>query len=126
MSTQSVTDPGGTSIELPPLGDDPIGDLEALLAVEHQYLSRLDVDGIEAVAQRKAELLPALEHLSTSEQDKARLIRVRELVIRNQLLTVHARETVGNIVHAAARGAASGRRRMRISPALVSITISRS
>ncbi len=79
---------------------DAIAELEAVLLEEADALSRLDVEGIDAVVERKLQLLPALRGAQTAAADVARLSRVRELAIRNQLLTVHARDTVNSIVGA--------------------------
>ena len=99
-------DAPSASGQLPAFAGDPLADLEALLEAEQRYLRRLDVDGIEAVAQRKHELLPLLAEAQTSDSDLERLSRLKELAIRNQLLMVHAREAVGTIVTTARMGPA--------------------
>ncbi len=105
MTTPSVpTHAVLASGPLPEFGGDPIADLEALLEAEQRFLSRLDADGIEAVAKRKEELLPLLADARAQGVDLERLTRVRELAVRNQLLMVHARETVGTIVTTARTG----------------------
>jgi hypothetical protein len=83
---------------LPALTGDALLDLEQLLTVEAAFLGKLDLSGIEAVAVKKEQLLPALKQITRDDADLARLQRIRVQAIRNQLLTVHAREAVAAIV----------------------------
>jgi hypothetical protein len=98
---QQASDPA-MSFDAQPSGNAPdaIAELEALLCEEAAALSRLDVEAIDAVSERKLQLLPALQSLEADGADAARLVRIREKAIRNQLLTVHARDTVGSIIGA--------------------------
>jgi hypothetical protein len=85
---------------------DPIGSLERLLTVERKFLTALDSQGVDAVAERKLQLIQALEGTRLDDVDLERLRGVRELAINNQLLTAHARDTVASII-AATTGATS-------------------
>lgn len=98
---QQASDPAMSSVAPPSgSGQDAVAELEALLHEEAAALSRLDIAAIDAVSERKLRLLPQLQSIETASEDLARLARVRELAIKNQLLTVHARDTVGSIIGA--------------------------
>jgi hypothetical protein len=100
--SQTATDPiesVSPSVVLPLLsGDDPIGDLELILEAEGRFLNELDVNGIDAIAQQKEQLLGSLRAVTAERQDLGRLARVREMALSNQLLTVHARDAIGTIL----------------------------
>lgn len=88
-------------VGLPPLDPtDPLGSLEQLLELEAQFLGLLDVDGIDRISEQKELLLSSLLALKPEADDLPRLARIRENALRNQLLTVHARDTVGAIIDA--------------------------
>lgn len=100
----SPNDPDDVStldVSLPQLDPtDPLGSLEQLLELESHFLGRLDIDGIDRISEQKELLLGSLVALKPGPEDLPRLARIRENALRNQLLTVHARDTVGAIVDA--------------------------
>lgn len=79
---------------------DPLGSLERLLELESHYLGQLDVDGIDRITEQKELLLGSLQELKPTPADFPRIARIRENALRNQLLTLHARDTVGSIIDA--------------------------
>jgi hypothetical protein len=77
-------------------------ELDTLLSVEQQTLKKLAADEIEQLATRKLELIEDLTKLlppgGPRGEDAAALKRIREKQLRNQLLLVHARDSVRGLV----------------------------
>jgi hypothetical protein len=88
-------------LEVPTASGDALLDLERLLVAESGFLARLDLAGIDAIAERKEQLLGALGRVVPLAEDRQRLLRIREHAIQNQLLTVHARDAIAAIVFSA-------------------------
>lgn len=106
-----------SSIGLPNLTGDALFDLEQLLDAESGYLSSLDLDGIEAIASSKERLLASLRETPREDKDRPRLQRIRDKAIKNQLLTVHARETIASILMALAPSGPNYSATSRAAPA---------
>ncbi|HEX2730645.1 MAG TPA: hypothetical protein VHM70_03535 [Polyangiaceae bacterium] len=87
-------------LTLPALSGDVLCDLERLLEIETDFLSRLDMAGIDAVAERKEQLLSDLGRVKPQTENVQQLQRIRSKAIENQLLTVHARDAVAAIIFA--------------------------
>src|SRR5258706_6405631 len=86
--------------------DDSLGELEKLLEEETVALRELDRDAIDRIAASKLELC---ERLSTRARTKAasptnagadrlRLERIRHKALYNQVLLVHARDSVRGVL----------------------------
>ncbi|MEZ4224520.1 MAG: hypothetical protein R3B13_26455 [Polyangiaceae bacterium] len=75
--------------------------LELILAEEHRALRKLDSAAIEKVAAQKVDLEVELANagpLTPTDKDLAQ--RVRRAALANQILLVHARDTVRGLVAA--------------------------
>jgi flagellar biosynthesis/type III secretory pathway chaperone len=105
------------SFELPAFTGDALFDLERLLDAESGYLSNLDLNGIEAIATSKEQLLASLRQTPRDAKDQPRLLRIRDKAIKNQLLTVHARETIASILMALAPSGPNYSATSRAAPA---------
>ena len=104
-------------VGLPDFTGDALFDLEQLLDAESGYLSKLDLDGIEAIAASTEQLLASLRQAPRQDSDRPRLQRIRDKAIKNQLLTVHARETIASILMAVAPSGPNYSATSRAAPA---------
>jgi hypothetical protein len=86
-------------------------DLDSLLSEEHKALKRLAADEIEQLATRKVELVEALARLlppgGARGDDASALKRIREKQLHNQLLLVHARDSVRGLISHVTGGSAN-------------------
>jgi hypothetical protein len=98
MTTPEPQPASSAAVELPAPSQDALHELEQLLEVEAGFLARLELVGIEAIAERKEQLLGALRLVVPASADKSRIERIRNRAISNQLLTVHARDAIASIV----------------------------
>jgi hypothetical protein len=84
-----------------------LGELCALLAAENAALRKLDRDGLVELAEKKLEVTESLKALGAGGfdlDDKKQLEHVRASALQNQLLLVHARDTVRQVLdHVAGR-----------------------
>jgi hypothetical protein len=103
MSVASSTTTSET-LTLPASTGDALWDLEQLLDAEAGFLGSLNLPGIEAIAQSKQQLLSALKSAPRQTNDLPRVQRIRDKALKNQVLTVHARDAVAAIVGACAPG----------------------
>lgn len=98
MSTTTRTDvmtaPRSRASEL-------LGELSALLAAENAALKKLDHDALVDLAAKKllvTDALKALGSVSFDLDDKKQLEQIRAGALQNQLLLVHARDTVRQVL----------------------------
>lgn len=79
-------------------------EIEKVLLDERDALRRLDTQGIETAAARKLLLVEAIadpaNRAAASDDDKALLVRIRELAAANQILLVHARTCIRGAIEA--------------------------
>ena len=78
-----------------------LGELSALLAAENAALKQLDRDALVDLAAKKLEVTEALKALGTVSfdiDDKKQLEQIRAGALQNQLLLVHARDTVRQVL----------------------------
>jgi len=78
-----------------------LGELSSLLAAESTALKNLDRDAIADLAGKKLEVTEALKSLGTVNfdlEDKKQLEQIRVGALQNQLLLVHARDTVRQVI----------------------------
>jgi hypothetical protein len=84
-----------------------LGELSALLAAENAAVRKLDHDALVDLAGKKLEVTEALKALGTvgfDLDDKKQLEQIRAGALQNQLLLVHARDTVRQVLdHVAGR-----------------------
>lgn len=104
MPSSATPSPSSAPESLEVADGDPLAELKRVLTEEGEFLRKLDLAGIEAVAEKKEQLLGALRALSPSAEDLPRVKEVRQLALHNQLLTIHARDVVASIISAAAHG----------------------
>jgi hypothetical protein len=75
-----------------------LGELESLLAVECAALKRLDRDAIDTCTTRKLEIYEQLQALlqrsAPTREHREQLERLHKAALHNQLLLVHARDSV--------------------------------
>jgi hypothetical protein len=103
MMSQPAPQPSSApTVAMPPPSDDALLDLERLLELEAGFLARLELAGIDAIVERKEQLLGRLVGLVPTAAERPRLERIRARAISNQLLTVHARDAIASIVFSAA------------------------
>ena len=79
-------------------------ELDTLLDAERQALKDLAANDVEDIAARKVQLVAQLAQLipgaNPSAEEAAALKRIREKQLRNQLLLVHARDSVRGLITA--------------------------
>lgn len=79
-----------------------LDELEALLHTESAALKDLDRDALDAITDKKLTLFDCLRELRAltppTQDDRQQLERVKKLALDNQLLLVHARDTVRGII----------------------------
>lgn len=84
-----------------------LGELCVLLAAENAALRKLDRDALVDLAEKKLEVTEALKGLGSGgfdPDDKKQLEQLRASALQNQLLLVHARDTVRQVLdHVAGR-----------------------
>lgn len=83
--------------------DDSLGELERLLEEETAALRKLDKDAIDRIATAKSELCDRLtasaaRHPLSGQADRLRLERIRHKALHNQVLLVHARDSVRGVI----------------------------
>jgi hypothetical protein len=82
-----------------------LGELEGLLLSESTALKGLDRDALDAITDRKLALFTKLASITQRArpggEEKARLERIKRLALANQLLLVHARDTVRGVLNLA-------------------------
>lgn len=81
-----------------PDGLNPLNQLRLLLEREQQCLRALDLAGIDAVTGAKEALLTQLRGLKVNSEQTSEVKDLRELALRNQLLTVHTRDVVAELI----------------------------
>lgn len=100
--------------------DDSLGELERLLEEERVALRELDRDAIDRIASSKLELCERLSahartkglvSSSSGSTERSRLDRIRHKALYNQVLLVHARDSVKGVL-ALLTGEASGSSRL--------------
>ena len=73
--------------------------LDVALSEERRALRALDRDGVEQAAGRKLELAELLSlAMADAPVDPSKLQRLRSKIVHNQLLLVHARDSVRGIL----------------------------
>jgi hypothetical protein len=91
---------------------DTLGELEQVLAIEARALKALDRAEIDAAAEQKLALCERIDALRArgrpSPADRERLERIKRAALLNQMLVVHARETVKGILAVATGSTATG------------------
>ncbi len=79
-----------------------LGELEELLLGESTALQNLDRESLDAITDKKLTLLGRLSsvsaHAQPAPEDLPDLKRIRQLALANQLLLVHARDTVRGVL----------------------------
>jgi hypothetical protein len=78
-----------------------LGELSRLLAAENSALKKLDRDAIVDLTGKKLEVTEALKALGSVNfdvDDKKQLEQIRVGALQNQLLLVHARDTVRQVI----------------------------
>jgi len=78
-----------------------LGELSALLAAENAALKKLDREALVDLAAKKLQVSEALKALGTVDynpDDKKQLEQIRAGALQNQLLLVHARDTVRQVI----------------------------
>lgn len=78
-----------------------LGELSSLLAAENAALKALDRDALVDLSAKKLEVSEALKALGTvsfDRDDKKQLEQIRAGALSNQLLLVHARDTVRQVI----------------------------
>jgi hypothetical protein len=78
-----------------------LGELSSLLAAENVAVRNLDQDALVELAGKKLEVTEALKALGTAHldlDDKQQLEQIRAGALQNQLLLVHARDTVRQVL----------------------------
>jgi hypothetical protein len=78
-----------------------LGELSALLAAENLAVRKLDHDALVDLAGKKLEVTEALKALGTAGfaiDEKKQLEQIRAGALQNQLLLVHARDTVRQVL----------------------------
>ncbi|HLV64319.1 MAG TPA: hypothetical protein VKY73_00840 [Polyangiaceae bacterium] len=85
-------------------------DLERLLVEEDAALRRLDREAIDAITEKKLAVLPVLEGLQGRLGDSERplLARIKERALSNQLLLVHARDSLQGVLELVTGGRRPG------------------
>jgi hypothetical protein len=94
-----------TRIELMPAtrtrASELLGELSVLVAAENVAVRKLDHDALVELAAKKLEVTEALKALgaaSFDQNDKQQLEQIRAGALQNQLLLVHARDTVRQVL----------------------------
>lgn len=85
-------------------------DLERLLVEEDDALRRLDRTAIDTITEKKLALLPTLEGMKGRLGDAERpvLERIKQRALSNQLLLVHARDSLHGVLEIAMGGPRHG------------------
>src|SRR5512146_1324804 len=93
--------------------DDSLGELERLLEEETAALRKLDHSAIDRITVSKLVLCERLSQQASGADaapDLERLKRIRKLSLYNQVLLVHARDSVRGVLQLLTGEAASGAR----------------
>ncbi|MCA9594297.1 MAG: hypothetical protein KC776_13330 [Myxococcales bacterium] len=82
---------------IPETFDQAVTALESILGEESVALKQLDSRALDALAERKLALVEQLKN-PPPDADVERLSRVRRTALENQMLLVHARDTVRGLL----------------------------